>query len=134
VAQARTDLEQGDMATAKHVAKINLLGIWIHGKFIRMDFMHKEVRHRHTLGLEPTKAYLKHAARLRITALLSRDNLAFITNQIGHTDYSIPVRVYGRWIESVSLSELERIRKGMQSMVQIAPNLSQENHLNYLTS
>jgi hypothetical protein len=77
VVQARTDLEQGDMATTKHVAKINLPGIWINGKFIRTDFMHKEDRHRHTLGLEPTKANLKHAARLRIAALHARGNLAF---------------------------------------------------------
>lgn len=44
-------------------------GISIHGKSIRVDFMHQSVRHRHTLGLEPTKANLKHASRLRAAAL-----------------------------------------------------------------
>src|SRR3546814_12790479 len=50
-------------------AKTGFPGIWIHGKSIRVDFMHKGVRHRHTLGLDPTKATLKHAARLRSTAM-----------------------------------------------------------------
>lgn len=57
-------------------------GISIHGKSIRVDFMHQSVRHRHTLGLEPTKANLKHASRLRAAALHalktgSYDEMAF---------------------------------------------------------
>ncbi|MEB2401724.1 MAG: tyrosine-type recombinase/integrase [Alcaligenaceae bacterium] len=51
------------------VAKTGFPGIWIHGKSIRVDFMHQGVRHRHTLGLDPTKANLKHAARLRSAAM-----------------------------------------------------------------
>ncbi|HFH4043690.1 MULTISPECIES: Arm DNA-binding domain-containing protein [Pseudomonadaceae] len=55
--------------TVEAAAKTGYPGIWIHGKSIRVDFMHKGVRHRHTLGLDPTKANLKHAARLRSAAM-----------------------------------------------------------------
>lgn len=53
--------------------------------------------------------------------LTTRENLAFIANQMGHSDYSIRVKVYGRWIDSESPSELERIWAGMQNMAQFAP-------------
>ena len=56
----------GDAAT-----KTGFPGIWIHGKSIRVDFMHKGVRHRHTLGIEPTRNNLKHAARVRSAALFA---------------------------------------------------------------
>lgn len=118
-----------ERTTAKHGAKINLPGIWIHDRFIRVDFMRRGVRHLHALGLEN----LMHAARLRIAALHSRGNLAFSSL----TRWVIPIARYpsgssiGRWIESVSPSELERNREGMQSMVQIVPNLSQDNYLKY---
>lgn len=52
-------------------ARTGFPGIWIHGKSIRVDFMHKGVRHRHTLGIEPTRNNLKHAARLRAAALFA---------------------------------------------------------------
>lgn len=35
--------------------KTGLPGIWVHGKSVRVDFMHRGTRHRHTLGIEPTK-------------------------------------------------------------------------------
>lgn len=54
--------------------KTGFPGIWIHGKSIRVDFMYKGVRHRHTLGIEPTKANLKHAAHLRAAALFALKN------------------------------------------------------------
>lgn len=58
--------------------------------------------------------------------LTARGNLAFIANQMGHSDYSMLVKVYGRWIDSESPKELERIWKGMQNMGENAPNLPQE--------
>jgi len=58
--------------------------------------------------------------------LTARGNLAFIANQMGHTDYSMLVKVYGRWIDSESPSELERIWAGMQNLEKNVPNLSQE--------
>jgi len=58
--------------------------------------------------------------------LTARGNLAFIANQLGHNDYSMLVKVYGRWIDSESPRELERIWEGMQNMVQNAPNLPQK--------
>ena len=58
--------------------------------------------------------------------LTARGNLAFIANQMGHTDYSMLVTVYGRWIDTESSRELERIWEGMQNMTQITPKLPQE--------
>ena len=55
--------------TAESAVKTGFPGIWIHGKSVRVDFMHKGTRHRHTLGIEPTKVNLRHAARLRTAAL-----------------------------------------------------------------
>lgn len=58
--------------------------------------------------------------------LTARGNLAFIANQMGHNDYSMLVKVYGRWIDSESPRELERIWEGMQNMARNVPNLPQE--------
>lgn len=57
--------------------------------------------------------------------LTARGNLAFIANQMGHGDYSMLVKVYGRWIDSESPRELERIWEGMQNMAKSVPNLPQ---------
>ena len=51
--------------------KTGFPGIEIHGRSIRVDFMYKGVRHRHTLGMEPTKNNIKHAASLRSAALFA---------------------------------------------------------------
>lgn len=59
--------------------------------------------------------------------LTARGNLAFIANQMGHKDYSMLVSVYGRWMDTESPSELERIWEGMQKLSRIIPKLSQEN-------
>lgn len=58
--------------------------------------------------------------------LTARGNLAFIANQMGHNDYSMLVKVYGRSIDSDSPRELERIWEDMQNMVKNVPNLSQK--------
>lgn len=57
--------------------------------------------------------------------LTARGNLAFIADQMGHSDYSMLVKVYGCWIDSESPRELGRIWQGMKKLVQIAPNLPQ---------
>lgn len=57
--------------------------------------------------------------------LTARGNLAFIANQMGHSDYSMLVTVYGRWIDTESPKELERIWEGMQNMAKNTPNLPQ---------
>jgi len=51
--------------------KTGFPGVEIHGRSIRVDFIYKGVRHRHTLGVEPTKNNIKHAARLRSAALFA---------------------------------------------------------------
>lgn len=58
--------------------------------------------------------------------LTARGNLAFIANQMGHRDYSMLVQVYGRWIDSESPRELERIWEGMQNLAKSAPKLPQK--------
>ena len=58
--------------------------------------------------------------------LTARGNLAFIENQMGHKDYSMLVTVYGRWIDTESSRELERIWEGMQNIAQITPKLHHE--------
>ena len=58
--------------------------------------------------------------------LTARGNLAFIANQMGHKDYSMLVTVYGRWIDTESSRELERIWEGMQNKARITPKLHQE--------
>lgn len=47
-------------------------------------------------------------------SLRARGNLAFIANQMGHKDYSMLVTAFGRWMDTESSRELERIREGMQ--------------------
>lgn len=51
--------------------KTGFPGIEIHGRSIRIAFMYKGVRHRHTLGMEPTRNNIKHAASLRSAALFA---------------------------------------------------------------
>lgn len=65
-----------DMANSVVARPAGYTGIEVHGQTIRVGFMYKGVRHRHTLGIEPTKANLKHAAGLRSAALfaLKSDN------------------------------------------------------------
>lgn len=58
--------------------------------------------------------------------LTTRGNLAFIANQMGHKGYSMLATVYGRWIDTESSREIERIREGMQNMARITPKLHQE--------
>jgi integrase len=58
--------------------------------------------------------------------LTARGNLAFIANQMGHSDYSMLVKVYGRWIDSESPRELERIWAGLENMAKSVPNLPQK--------
>jgi integrase len=58
--------------------------------------------------------------------LTARGNLAFIANQMGHSDFSMLVTVYARWIDTESPRELERIWAGMQDMAKNDPNLPQK--------
>ena len=66
--------------------------------------------------------------------LTARGNLAFIANQMGHKDYSMLVTVYGRWIDTESSRELQRIWDGMQKMAQITPKLHQSATTELITS
>lgn len=58
--------------------------------------------------------------------LTARGNLTFIVNQMGHSDCFMPVTVYGRWINTESPRELERIWEGMQDMAKSTQNILQE--------
>jgi hypothetical protein len=46
---------------------------------------------------------------------------------MGHGDYSMLVKICGRWIDPEFHRELGRIWHGMKSLVQIAPNLPNKN-------
>ncbi|MFU8928169.1 tyrosine-type recombinase/integrase [Acinetobacter puyangensis] len=46
--------------------------------------------------------------------LTARGNLAFIANQMGHADYSMLIKVYGRWMDSESSNEIELIWRNIQ--------------------
>ncbi len=58
--------------------------------------------------------------------LTVRGNLAFIADQMGHSDFSMLVTVYARWIDTESPRELVRIWAGMQDMAKNDPNLPQK--------
>jgi len=47
--------------------------------------------------------------------LTARGNLAFIANQMGHKDYTMLVKVYARWMDSESPTELNRIWENLKS-------------------
>lgn len=66
--------------------------------------------------------------------LTARGNLAFIANQMGHKDYSMLVTVYGRWIDTESSRELERIWEGMKNMSRITPKLHQYACENFISN
>lgn len=57
--------------------------------------------------------------------LAARGNLAFISKQMGHTDFTMLVKVYAAWMDDESPAELERIWQGMNPE-RNAPNLPQE--------
>lgn len=53
------------------ITKAGFPGIEIHGRSMRVAYMYKGARHRHSLGMEPTKNNIKHAAGLRCAALFA---------------------------------------------------------------
>lgn len=59
--------------------------------------------------------------------LTSHGNLAYIAAQMGHKDYDMLQEVYGKWMESASKSESEKIWEKMQSCGHFAPMAPQEN-------
>lgn len=58
--------------------------------------------------------------------LAARGNLAFISKQMGHADFTMLVKVYAAWMDDESPAELERIWEGMNPG-RNAPNLPHEN-------
>lgn len=84
---------------------------------------HDVYRRRVRDGGRPRPQLLGSYACWNLTA---RSNLAFIADQLGHSDYSMLVKVYARWIDSESPRELERIWAGMQNMAKNIPNLLQK--------
>lgn len=55
--------------------------------------------------------------------LTARGNLAFISKQLGHKDFTMLVEVYAKWMDDESPNELQHIWHGMQNTKQKAPNL-----------
>ncbi|WP_280351014.1 tyrosine-type recombinase/integrase [Pseudomonas sp. BN414] len=47
--------------------------------------------------------------------LTARGNLAFISKQMGHKDFTMLVEVYAKWMDDESPNELQHIWKGIQN-------------------
>lgn len=48
--------------------------------------------------------------------LTADGNIVFIAKQMGHADYSMLIRVYGRWMENESCAENLRIWEALEAM------------------
>lgn len=60
--------------------------------------------------------------------LTAHGNIAFIAKQMGHTDYSMLVKVYGRWMEDASDSESEKIWNDLTNKGHFTPTVPQTNN------
>ena len=64
-------------------------------------------------------------------SLTAHGNVAYIAQQMGHKDYGMLVKVYGRWMPSESKSEAARMWSEMEKMGhsgdQNAPTMPQKN-------
>lgn len=63
--------------------------------------------------------------------LTAHGNIAFIAKQMGHADFSMLIRVYGRWMENKSGAENLRIWESLEAMghdkkAPIAPQKKEE--------
>lgn len=54
-------------------------------------------------------------------------NIAFIAKQMGHKDYSMLVKVYGRWMDSESENEAEFIWQELQKNGAFSPKIIEES-------
>lgn len=65
-------------------------------------------------GIRPRRPYqTRHT--YACWCLTARGNLAFIAKQMGHKDFTMLVEVYAKWMEDESVSENERIWKGIKN-------------------
>lgn len=59
--------------------------------------------------------------------LTARGNLAFISKQMGHKDFTMLVDVYAKWMDDESPNELQHIWRGIQNQKRKAPILPHKN-------
>ncbi|UDL04024.1 site-specific integrase [Marinobacter sp. CA1] len=59
-------------------------------------------------------------------SLTAHGNIAFIANQMGHQDFSMLVKVYGRWMDSESKKESEFVWTQMRKAGAFAPTMPQK--------
>ncbi|MBY5955228.1 hypothetical protein [Marinobacter nauticus] len=57
-------------------------------------------------------------------SLTAHGNIAFIAKQMGHKDYSMLVKVYGRWMDSESENEAEFIWQELQKSGAFCPKIA----------
>ena len=57
--------------------------------------------------------------------LTAHGNIAFIAEQMGHSDYSMLVKIYGRWMATESSQESIRIWLEMEKLGHNAPKMPQ---------
>ncbi len=64
-------------------------------------------------GIRPRRPYqTRHT--YACWCITAHGNLAFIANQMGHKDFTMLVKVYGKWMEDASEGEIQRIWQAMQ--------------------
>ncbi|PTB94100.1 hypothetical protein C9974_06165 [Marinobacter sp. B9-2] len=57
-------------------------------------------------------------------SLIAHGNIAFIAKQMGHKDYSMLVKVYGRWMDSESENDAEFIWQELQKSGAFCPTIA----------
>jgi len=57
-------------------------------------------------------------------SLTAHGNIAFIAKQMGHKDYSMLVKVYGRWMDSESENEAEFIWRELEKSGAYCPEIT----------
>ena len=76
-------------------------------------------------GIRPRRPYqTRHT--YACWCITAHGNLAFIANQLGHKDFTMLVRVYGKWMDDASEGEIQRIWQAMQDSAK-CPNPAPQN-------
>ncbi|BES72223.1 site-specific integrase [Marinobacter nanhaiticus D15-8W] len=108
---------------------------------VPLQARHVAIKNRRLMPQSWTTKWMKLVARAGIRyrrvyqtrhtfacwSLTAHGNIAFIANQLGHKDYSMLVKVYGRWMPSESENEAEFVWSQMKKAGAFAPLMPQES-------
>ena len=89
------------------------------------------------MALSRSKIRYRTVYQLRHTfacwQLTAHGNIAFIAEQMGHSDYSMLVKKYGRWMKTETRNELNRVWSAMEdkghTVAEKAPIMPQQNQI-----